>query len=654
MIVLLAMLAFQHPLVRGTVRDVTTAAPVTAALIVGRAARTLSDEQGRFALASRPGDTLRIRRVGYRWRAVVVTGDELTVHLSPVTTYLSEVEVRSTAPAARLAVTRDVAAERAATVSNLADLVARMPFVSARSARGALALSIRGSRPEQVLVLLDGMPLNDPATGVADVSDIPLAALGAVMVVPGASTVAPGSGASGGVLSLHSGGGSSATAFAGSLGQVGVSGAHGLGVGDAALRLGGELFYARNDFRFVNTEGVHDTVERRVNNDEQREAVFGSVVLPFAQFAMLATRTERGLVGPMNVRALDEARGTTQRALLRVATSPGGWGLSTGVRVIDFNYHDPRAASLRTTSLSAEAEVGRRLGWFAVRVGGGLDHVWSEALRNSVRPRAFAAVNHDVGRGRWRAALAARADAVRDAGLNVSPALAVERRGAVTVFARASQAFRAPTFYDLYLATPQWSAPDRQLSPERVVLDAEVGVRVARGSTGASATLFERRTHDAIVWFPGSFAWSPKNVGREQVRGLEGRAEMTAGHVRVEVWAAWRMTRLSTDGTVIPTPYVPYADGGALGRADLGPLTLRATLSAIGRRPFVGIPDPPPSKHLPAVALLDCEATWRVPVDGQHVLLSAGVRNVADTRWQPVVRYPTAGRSWAASLTLQP
>ena len=105
---------------------------------------------------------------------------------------------------------------------------------------------------------------------------------------------------------------------------------------------------------------------------------------------------------------------------------------------------------------------------------------------------------------------------------------------------------------------------------------------------------------------------------------------------------------------VIPTPYVPYADGGALARAELGRLTLGASLSAIGRRPFVGIPDPPPSKHLPTVALLDVDATWHIRPLRQHALLSVGVRNVANRRWQSVSRYPTAGRAWAVTLTLQP
>lgn len=80
-------------------------------------------------------------------------------------------------------------------VSTLNGAIALLPYVALRSARGETGLSLRGARREQVVITLDGLPLNDPATGVADVNDVPLAAVQSVTVRPGADPLGAGSGA---------------------------------------------------------------------------------------------------------------------------------------------------------------------------------------------------------------------------------------------------------------------------------------------------------------------------------------------------------------------------------------------------------------------------------------------------------------------------
>jgi SAM-dependent methyltransferase len=73
-----------------------------------------------------------------------------------------------------------------------------------------------------VLVLLDGMPINDPLTGAADLSGIPVRSLESATVVLGADA-GSGSGATAGVLSLRTRGvarGTAVSLTAGSFGQV--------------------------------------------------------------------------------------------------------------------------------------------------------------------------------------------------------------------------------------------------------------------------------------------------------------------------------------------------------------------------------------------------------------------------------------------------
>ncbi|MBA3559355.1 MAG: TonB-dependent receptor [Gemmatimonadaceae bacterium] len=649
--------------VRGTVRDGVTGLPVSAARVTVSQEVVSTEESGRFALTARIGDTLRVRRIGYRQASIVIgLQDSLVVHLQPLALQVAQVDVRAPAAASRHIALVEVRSIETEGVTSSRDLATRLPFVSARSSRSGVALSMRGSRPEQVLVLLDGVPLNDPATGAADMSDLPIAALGGVAVIPGASAATLGSGASGGVLALSSGAGSTLTASISSHSRAGLSAAHTVRVAGVVIRAGGEWSYARNDFRFHNTErtaaGIprSDSFERRVNNDERRAALFGTAVTPAAQITVLASRAERGLVGPMNVRVFDDARGTIYRTLVRVAADRGGWNIAGGARLLRNDYDDGSAFVSRTSSVSLDADAERQRGSVSVRFGGGLDRVHGSALEDAIRPRAFAGANYEWKLDRWRAAAAVRLDGIADAGARLSPSISVERQGAVDLFARAGQGFRAPAFHDLNLVSPQRIDAPPRVRPERVVLDLESGVRMRHKAISLSAALFDRETRDAIVWFPGTFSWSPRNVGRERVYGTEARLTATRKPFDLDLWASARNTalHLDIDGVAVPTPYVPAADGGATGRVRSGRLSVVTSLSAIGRRPTVAIPDPSRAQELPAVTLLDMHVNWRTPMGAADAFASVGARNIHGTRWQQVAGYPTEGRVFTASLTLRP
>lgn len=74
---------------------------------------------------------------------------------------------------------------------------------------GSLAtLSIRGSSADQVLVTLDGIPLNGSTGGPVDLSRLPLGHLERVEIYRGASPLGSGASAIGGVLALRTRGGS--------------------------------------------------------------------------------------------------------------------------------------------------------------------------------------------------------------------------------------------------------------------------------------------------------------------------------------------------------------------------------------------------------------------------------------------------------------
>jgi outer membrane cobalamin receptor len=328
------------------------------------------------------------------------------------------------------------------------------------------------------------------------------------------------------------------------------------------------------------------------------------------------------------------------------------------VRAFQLTYHDPAHPTLDTDAraLAADVDGAHAIGTATVRAGVGFDRASGRSAGSRfdapLRPRAFASVASRWSGARAAASVAARVDAVRTAGARATASVGVEGRGTIAPFVRVAQAFRVPTLYDQYFASPQ-RVIVRPLRPEYVVLDAEAGARVSAGRLTASAAAFARVTHDAIVWFPGNFAWSPANAGRERVLGGEGQASLALRALTLDAWAGAYVARLRAGSAIVPTPYVPYGAGGATATLRHGGASLVATLRATGRRPYI---DAPVTRdyELPGVALVGVHAAHSLSLFGASALLAIGVDDVGDVRWEPVRGYPTAGRTWTAGLTLQP
>jgi len=633
-------------------------------------------------IGERSGTQLIVTRLGYLPHVVILTSESnVQVSLTPVSrrgradslgrTILATQTVtarRSPAPAGRVqtTLTADEARERHA--SGMAGVIALLPFTTLRSARGETGLSLRGARREQVVITLDGLPLNDPATGLADISDVPLVAVQSATVQPGADPLGAGSGAAGGVLALTSA----------SQRLVSVrNGAFGERVGEAAwagttrtVRWNSAASYrvAENRFAFVNDAGAEPITESRINNDERRAVFTVGLVARRTQWNLLASTGERGMVGAANVRAYDNDRSRTTRLLLRGQTALGTTGLTTGARLFRLHYADPTRPALDSRASAWAADVEwRGAAWRgAWRTGVGADGLTGTGNVMQRRSRGFAAwhwAREATGAQRLAADVGVRTDVVERSGVlptaSAGTALRVLGSGggsSLSLLARTAQAVRVPTLYDLYFSSPQRLSV-RALAPERVTLDASAGVQgqwqLARARVTGDLQLVSRDTRDAIVWFPGNFGWSPANVGRERLRGGEARAEIVWPTRTLSAWQSWYRTTLRTGGLTIPTPYVPTHSIGGQGAWRIGPHTLGVNVRHQGRRPFTAGPRNP-LFELPAVTLLDLSVARRQRFTHFEALLTAGLDNATNARWQSVRGFPMPGRGWSASLTLQP
>lgn len=629
------------------------------------------------------------RRVGYRAARVRLTPERVTsevasgasrpqlIELNPIAFggELDTVQVRARADGGNSAVARvsasltvDAARDRGA--NSTAQLIEQLPYVQSRSAHGETALSVRGARREGVVITLDGLPLNDPATGVGDVSDVPMAALASATLTLGADALGSGQGASGGVLALTSAPQRTLALTTGAFGQRAIEGAWAGNVGSTLMHASAMQRTASNDFPFINTASASDSDvrERRENNDASTRAVSLGVIADRWQLAAIASRGVRGMVGPANVRTYDDDRATTDRVMLRAQATTNRLQWLFGARRFTLAYRDPTRPALDANAAALASDIELRgaatftskapsVRW---RVGGGGDQVNASGDIAQSRARAFASTDATWPSRTRRVALGARIDAITGVGVRPSFEIAADQHlsSAWIMSGRLSQSVRAPTLYDLYFASPQRIFV-KPLRVERVLFDAEVGARLNRatpiGWFELSTSLVARDTRDAIVWFPGNFGWSPANVGIERLRGAEARARLLPSWGELSVWMTAYDAELTTGTLRIPTPYVPRLAGGGQWLVRHGRSSLALTSRMTGRRPFTAGPRDA-AFELPGVVLLNSAFTHALPSrvlpSGIDARITWSLENATDVAWQSVRGYPSPGRSWAMAFTL--
>lgn len=292
-------------------------------------------------------------------------------------------------------------------------------------------ISIRGSTPEQVLVTLDGIPLNVASGGAVDLSRLPVGNLERVEIYRGVSPVAFGSSAIGGVLALETRSGGrrrvDAAARVGSWWERGARLFVAEPLGPADVAVGVDYAGARGDFSYWNDGGTrYDASDDRLVH--RRNAAFDQVSALAKGRLFLGDHVTIALLDWVFWRAqglpglgLYETRRARLVALenlaaLRVdATGLAGDALDVAVaaslRVLDTRLSDPlseiglRADDSRDRALLPDARVEatvRLRPWWDVRAAAGYRHESFEpseagvGLPASARHGGFAALESGV------------------------------------------------------------------------------------------------------------------------------------------------------------------------------------------------------------------------------------------------------------------
>lgn len=268
-------------------RDAQTLLPVSHALVELSTTGEIvqADAEGRFAFESLPDGTYRlcVRRIGYVERCDFSFSIGPEESLDPVIYLTAQsleggvlevTDVKTPVAGSNVVVTRKDIEHTGA--GNAAEVLDHSPEVEIlRQSNGAAWVSIRGSLPEGVKVVVDGVPL--AASGqAADLSMVSAHDIERIEIVRGpAVTVAGADAMSGAVLITTRRGRAASTAYgrgvAGSFGRrEGIAGVDGIQL--FGQRFAGSFTTARGDgdFEYYDDELRSDTV--RANNDSFRRS----------------------------------------------------------------------------------------------------------------------------------------------------------------------------------------------------------------------------------------------------------------------------------------------------------------------------------------------------------------------------------------------
>ena len=577
-----------------------------------------------------------------------------------VTAAATPLDLASTARAITVISREEIAGLPVTSVADVLRLVAAVD-VRARGERGVQTdFSVRGAGFGQMLVLVDGVRLNDPQSGHhnGDIP-VPLDSVERIEVLHGPGSSFAGADAVGGTVNIitraHGTGRASVTA--GSFGSASVTGGGGIAAGGVSTRLAGA---------FDRTSG-HRRLRVHLPDGFTFDRDFTSAIVHnrtmFGErlgLTVSALRKEFGATNFYggNAPSREWTDGTLIAADFTRTVSPV-WTL-----VVDGSYRthgdrfvfDQRTPARsdnrhRTHTVLARGMASRPVGRHQLSFGveGGRDWLRSTNLGH-----------HDVARlsamGQWRHALGAtaqmsgavRADAYDEFGTAWSPSLEFGwwASSRVKVRTSAGRAFRVPSFTERFYSDPA-NLARADVKPEHAWSGDAGADLVLGGDLLLQATVFRRADRDVIDWLrpTADDVWRTYNVRSVDTTGVEVglRKRFSSGAfvlvqyaaLDVEAPAVTQLSKYSLD-------YAPHSLAGAAVLSLPGGVRLAPRVEYRRRsRPLA----------TEEYVLLDLRAGRRI---GRHLDVYVDGFNLFDRAYHEIGGVPMPGASMMVSVAVGP
>jgi len=522
------------------------------------------------------------------------------------------------------------------------------------------AIRIRGSESDHVLVLIDGVRVNSATTGATAIDQILLDEIERIEIVRGNVSSVYGSEAIGGVVQIFTRRGE---------GDMKVAGSAALGTDDyrkLALSVSGAVGDSRVHFGVARTQtdGYSDARAQFIPSPftfapaDIDDDAYRNSTLNLALSHRIQAGHEIGLTA-FQTRGDIEFDGAFQNHSDQTLTALGlysenRWTPGWQSRIQFSQGTDDLESDLDGAVTDRFKTRNRQLGWTnqldtgpgVIRLG--VEGLWqrldtSVPYSDDARRVASLTAGYTVAAGAHDIQLNLRHDDYSDFGGATTGLLGYGYRltPALRLSASLSNAFRAPTFNELY--GPFGSNPD--LDPEHA-RSAEIGLTYSGASGLLRATAFITRTRDLINFVPPT--WTATNVDETENQGIE--LSWSGRLAGLEVRSALTLQNPEDRATGL----------GLLRRADrFGSLSFGQARGAFDWRAEVLASGPHPDIHattfarvsVPGYAVVNLNLGWKPTREWR---LSGKLVNLLDKDYSLVHGYNTQDRGLFIEMAYQP
>ncbi len=564
-----------------------------------------------------------------------------------------------------------------------------LAFVKSTGLNSFSTLSLRGASAAQTAVYWEGVPLMNSASGLVDVSLMPLTFAGKVWIDYGSSAALRGSGNVGGAIMLsdeqpyfQSGqewrGAAGLTT--GSFSQYGAEGHASYSSKYAFANVGISATTADNNFPAEDEQGKSYLMPHAAQRQWNGSALLAYQPDARTLFSLHSQVTSSHREIPP---ALFEAQSTKQqdnqdiRLLLQWQQSDKRHpALKHYAKLALLNnvlaYSDSSIglySNLHTPQVFAEA------GWEASFLKNGkllvfapLQYSWLKEREASQFRAALAGalsvpffLKKNQQQYALRTALNFRIESFNGTWITLPGAnLSLLLAGGWKIRGNAQYTYRAPTLNELYYQP----GGNDQLRPEHgwsydAGLEWEVK-RTLGWSHKHNISVYQRDIHDWIIWLGGAI-WTPHNLALVRSRGIETGHELSwrtgkfYSSLSIEgalISSRMRSSSLTADSSVgKQLPYVPPAMANAT--LDLGwnRMMIQWSTAFVGLRYTLS----DESDWLDAYSVSNLSLVFTVPMKAQILRFQAMLQNIFNTPYQVVAYRPMPGFNWnfGASIYLR-
>ncbi len=523
----------------------------------------------------------------------------------------------------------------------------------------AASVFMRGSNSNHVLVMLDGVPLNDPTTGAFDFSELTCDNVARIEVVRGPHGILYGSSAIGGVVNIITGGPKegprrSASISGGSFRSA--DGAISLSGGESAFNYSYTLSGATTDGPSPNSF-YRNTVFSGSVSSRMTETTNVSVSLRYReasnglggpQFAPDPNATQDGghfVVSAQYRQFVTDRWSHSVRAsfLSREITwddpvDPAETGPFAGDGFSEINSHVKDAAWQNDLRFSESVWLVSGLEWKEERTtNSGYSAFGTTTFDDRISNASIFANGIFDFKGLPTASAGVRVDDHSEFGSVATYKLSLSYpmpRSGVVLKASVGTGFRAPSLNELYY--PGYGNPG--LAPERTFgWDAGFRRDFAAGRADLECAWFDNSYRDMITSNPDT--WLADNIGRAESRGVEIQSSLRPVEA-LTLRGFYSFTHTEDLDTGKQLLRRPRHSGGGGVSYRRGPFDALVSASRVGARLDNDFGGPRGEYYNPAYTRLDATVSFRAGGVSETFLT---VSNATDEQYDEVAGYPAPG-----------